>query len=65
MNSPAFRNVAIVAHVDHGKTTLVEGEPQPLDHHDQLRWIAPGSFDEVDWLESDREAVDTLAKGDT
>ncbi len=46
-------------------STLVEGEPQPLDHHDQLRWIAPGSFDEVDWLESDREAVDTLAKGDT
>ena len=45
--------------------TLVEGEPQPLDHHDQLRWVAPADFDEIEWLESDREAVATLAKGDT
>ena len=44
---------------------LIEGEPQPLDHHDQLRWITTAQFDEIDWLESDREAVDTLAKGDT
>ena len=45
--------------------TLVKGEPRPLDHHDQLRWIAPAAFDEIEWLESDREAVATLAKGDT
>ena len=44
---------------------LTVGEPQPLDHHDQLRWITTAQFDEIDWLESDREAVDTLAKGDT
>ena len=44
---------------------LTVGEPQPLDHHDQLRWITRAQFDEIDWLESDREAVDTLAKGDT
>ena len=44
---------------------LVEGEPQPLDHHDELRWVSPAEFDEVDWLESDREAVDMLARGDT
>ena len=44
---------------------LITGEPQPLDHHDQLRWITPAQSDEIDWLESDREAVDTLAKGDT
>ena len=44
---------------------LIEGEPQPLDHHDQLRWIAPAAFDEIEWLKSDREAVATLAKGDT
>lgn len=42
---------------------LTVGEPQPLDHHDQLRWITPAQFDEIAWLESDREAVDTLAKG--
>ena len=45
--------------------TIVEGDPQPLDHHDQLRWVPPAQFDEIDWLESDREAVDTLAKADT
>lgn len=45
--------------------TLVEGDPQPLDHHDQLRWVTPAQFDEIDWLESDREAVDTLARADT
>ena len=39
---------------------LIEGEPQPLDHHDQLRWITPAQFVEIDWLESDREAVDAL-----
>lgn len=44
---------------------LITGEPQPLDHHDQLRWITTAQFDEIDWLESDREAVDALAKGDT
>ncbi|MBU6312639.1 MAG: (deoxy)nucleoside triphosphate pyrophosphohydrolase [Actinomycetales bacterium] len=45
--------------------TLVEGEPQPLDHHDELRWVTLAQFDEIYWLESDREAVDTLAKADT
>ena len=25
MASPSFRNVALIAHVDHGKTTLVDG----------------------------------------
>ena len=42
---------------------LITGEPQPLDHHDQLRWVTTAQFDEIDWLESDREAVDALAKG--
>ena len=45
--------------------SLVEGEPRPLDHHDELRWVSVDDFDEIAWLESDREAVDTLARGDT
>ena len=41
---------------------LAEGEPQPLDHHDELRWLAPADFDEVAWLESDRDAVEGLRR---
>lgn len=40
--------------------TIVSGEPKALDHHDQLRWVTREQFDEVDWLESDREAVRSL-----
>ncbi len=39
---------------------LAGGEPQPLDHHDALRWVTPGEFGEIDWLESDRDAVAAL-----
>jgi 8-oxo-dGTP diphosphatase len=42
--------------------TLTDGEPQPLDHHDALRWITPEEFDEVAWLESDVDAVTILAR---
>jgi 8-oxo-dGTP diphosphatase len=40
--------------------TLIDGEPQPLDHHDELRWLAPSEFDEIDWLPSDVDAVRSL-----
>jgi len=40
--------------------TIVSGEPKALDHHDQLCWVTREQFDEVDWLESDREAVRSL-----
>ncbi len=40
--------------------TLVAGEPQPLDHHDELRWLAPQDFDDVAWLDSDSDAVAVL-----
>lgn len=36
---------------------LLEGEPRPLEDHDELRWLAPENVDEVDWLEQDRPAV--------
>jgi 8-oxo-dGTP diphosphatase len=42
--------------------TLMDGEPQPLDHHDELRWLPPDGFDEVTWLESDRDAVAALGR---
>ncbi len=42
--------------------TLIDGEPQPLDHHDELRWAAPGEFGDVAWLESDVDAVRALAR---
>lgn len=41
---------------------LIDGDPQPLDHHDELRWITPEEFVEVAWLESDVDAVTTLAR---
>lgn len=42
--------------------TLTDGEPQPLDHHDALRWVTPDEFDDVAWLESDVDAVTILAR---
>ncbi len=44
---------------------LVEGEPQALDHHDELRWVSPSEFDSIPWLESDVEAVARLGQGPT
>ncbi|MEV4431757.1 (deoxy)nucleoside triphosphate pyrophosphohydrolase [Streptomyces sp. NPDC049555] len=41
---------------------LVAGEPQPLQDHDELRWLAPGDIDDVDWLEQDRPAVAAAAR---
>jgi 8-oxo-dGTP diphosphatase len=42
--------------------TLIDGEPQPLDHHDELRWLPPDEFNAVSWLESDVDAVRALAR---
>lgn len=39
---------------------LIDGEPAPLEQHDQLRWVAPADFDSVDWLPSDVDAVRSL-----
>ncbi len=38
------------------------GEPQPLEDHDELRWLAPDRIDDVDWLEQDRPAVARAAQ---
>ncbi len=44
---------------------LLSGEPRALDHHDELRWVSPAEFDQIPWLESDVEAVKSLAQGPT
>ncbi|MFD8548010.1 (deoxy)nucleoside triphosphate pyrophosphohydrolase [Streptomyces sp. NPDC059649] len=36
---------------------LVSGVPQPLQDHDELRWLRPGEEEQVDWLDQDRPAV--------
>ncbi|KUL37419.1 DNA mismatch repair protein MutT [Streptomyces sp. NRRL F-4489] len=36
---------------------LVGGRPEPLQDHDELRWLRPGEEREVDWLDQDRPAV--------
>ncbi|WP_411141195.1 (deoxy)nucleoside triphosphate pyrophosphohydrolase [Streptomyces sp. x-80] len=36
---------------------LVSGEPQPLQDHDELRWLLPTQERQVDWLDQDRPAV--------
>lgn len=33
------------------------GEPEPLEDHDELRWLGPHELDSVDWLDQDRPAV--------
>lgn len=47
---------------------LLKGEPQPLQDHDELRWLAPEEAFDVDWLEQDRPAVklvtQTLSRDD-
>ncbi|MDI6411913.1 (deoxy)nucleoside triphosphate pyrophosphohydrolase [Streptomyces albus] len=32
---------------------LLKGDPQPLQDHDELRWLTPEQAFDVDWLEQD------------
>jgi 8-oxo-dGTP diphosphatase len=36
---------------------ILAGTPEPLEDHDQLRWLTPDDIDSVDWLDQDRPAV--------
>ena len=40
---------------------LVSGEPAPLTEHDELRWLGPGEWLSVDWLDGDVRIVRALA----
>ncbi|MGW0418736.1 (deoxy)nucleoside triphosphate pyrophosphohydrolase [Streptomyces sp. NPDC003015] len=35
-------------------------EPEPLQDHDALRWLAPQEFGDVNWLDQDVEAIGAL-----
>ncbi|MDH6141793.1 MULTISPECIES: (deoxy)nucleoside triphosphate pyrophosphohydrolase [Kitasatospora] len=41
---------------------LLEGEPQPLEDHSELRWLGPDELSAVDWLEHDREVLPEVAR---
>ncbi len=41
---------------------LAGGEPRPLLDHDELRWLGPGEWDAVPWLEGDVPIVEALAR---
>ena len=38
----------------------VEGEPEPLVEHDALRWLGPGEWLDVPWLDADVPIVRAL-----
>lgn len=40
---------------------VVDGEPQPLIEHDELRWLTPATFFDVPWLDGDVRIVEALA----
>jgi 8-oxo-dGTP diphosphatase len=39
------------------RARLLDGEPRPLQDHDELRWLGPHEVWSVDWLEQDVPAV--------
>lgn len=39
---------------------LLSGDPEPLEDHDELRWLAPDEIWSVDWLDADVPAVTAL-----
>ena len=39
---------------------VVEGTPEPLVEHDELRWLPPHQWHDVPWLDADVRIVDRL-----
>ena len=37
--------------------TISTGDLTPGESHDQVRWVTPDEFDQIDWLPSDRMAL--------
>lgn len=40
---------------------IADGVPEPLEDHDELRWLEPGTWDTVEWLPADWPIVTALA----
>ena len=43
-------------------TRLRQGVPEPLEDHDELRWLTAGELDDVPWLDGDVQIVTALAQ---
>jgi 8-oxo-dGTP diphosphatase len=41
---------------------LQDGTPEPLEDHDELRWLTASELDDVPWLEGDVQIVAALAQ---
>jgi 8-oxo-dGTP diphosphatase len=39
---------------------LLSGPPEPLEDHDELRWLDAGSWFDVDWLPADLPVIEAL-----
>ncbi|QLQ10052.1 MAG: (deoxy)nucleoside triphosphate pyrophosphohydrolase [Nocardioidaceae bacterium] len=44
------------------RTIVAGGVPKPVSDHDELRWLDPSELDVVDWLPSDRAALDAVRR---
>ena len=45
------------------RVRVVRGEPAPIEDHDELRMLGPGSWLDVDWLPADVPIVQALLAG--
>jgi 8-oxo-dGTP diphosphatase len=41
---------------------IIDGVPRPLEDHDRLAWLEPGSWLELDWLPADVTIVTALSR---
>jgi 8-oxo-dGTP diphosphatase len=39
---------------------ITDGDPQPLEDHDELRWLSTAELHDVDWIEGDLPIVSAL-----
>lgn len=43
------------------RAEVVSGEPRAVTDHDELRWLEPGQWADVGWLDADLPVVERLA----